>query len=143
MTLYFSSKRFISRLTKEWIKHKNIIIGVDFDDTVKGWYFKKFNYNKVLNLLKECSKYNALIVPFTAREPERWDEIYQFFNNHGIPIQKINKTPDVVSFAPFGKHSKIYANIFLDDRGGFTQSLYILKKSLKKYKKNVNNIKTV
>lgn len=126
--------RYKKRLIDEWNQHQNIIIAVDYDDTLSPWKLNSEEfiklYDRVWKLIKECDITGAFIVCHTACNPDRYDEIRNDFYRHGIDDVFINKTP--VSL-PYGKEgSKIYAQIFLDDRAGLLQSIEILEDALYK-----------
>ena len=128
-------KKYIRRLLKEWILYKKIIIAVDFDDTI--YNFKLNNYKdqqKTVNLLFQAQKLGCYIVIFTSREPERHHEIYEYCKEIGLKFDSINVNPVKL---PYGNNGKIYYNINLCDRSGLHESLKILKKTMKKYRKYV------
>jgi hypothetical protein len=111
----------IQRLYNEWKAHDNIVIGVDFDDTI-------FNHNniidqeKVINLLKKAKTFNATIVIITDSNEDRYPEIYDYCNKKGLNINYINSP----SINPYNTSNKIFANIYLDDRGGINEACEIL-----------------
>lgn len=121
-------QQYINRLIQEWNQHGKIIIAVDWDDTLYPWKFINNDFDRVWKLLLECQITGAYIVIFTACNPDRYLEILNVCNNRELEIASINKTPIEL---PYGNNgSKIYANIFLDDRAGLEQSLEILEKAL-------------
>jgi hypothetical protein len=123
-------QKYVDRLTKEWKEHKNIIIGVDFDDTISPWGLNTTQEcNLVVEKLKTYQKQGAYIVIFTACKPDRYGEISDFCNQNDLMITGINKNPVDL---PYGHHGKIYANIFLDDRAGLHETLDILDGALAK-----------
>lgn len=121
-------EKYIQRLIKEWLTHGKIIIACDYDDTISPWRFTteedlKF-YDNVIEELRYSKNVGAYIIIFTACDPNRYDEIINYCLSKGLIIDGINKTPVDL---PYGKEgSKIYANIFLDDRGGLEESIQIL-----------------
>lgn len=121
-------EKYIDRLTKEWRQHKNIIIAVDFDDTISPWGLNTTQEcNFVVEKLKTYQQQGAYIVIFTACNPDRFEDISNFCNQNDLIITGINKNPIDL---PYGNNGKIYANIFLDDRAGLLQSLEILDGAL-------------
>jgi len=126
------NEKYINRLFQEWSQHGKIIIGVDVDDTILPWKFTDQesldNFNRVISLLISAVKIGAYITIFTACNPDRYDEIIDYCKSRNLVIDSINQTPIDL---PYGKHgSKIYANIFLDDRAGLNESLDILEKAI-------------
>jgi hypothetical protein len=125
------NEKYIKRLTNEWLTHKKIIIAVDFDDTISPWKFNSEDdlafYEYIIEQLIYSKNVGAYIIVFTACDPNRYDDIINYCKSKGLIIDGINKTPVDL---PYGKEgSKIYANIFLDDRGGLDEALNILQKS--------------
>jgi hypothetical protein len=125
-------QRFIERLAEEWETHGKIIIAVDYDDTVSPYRYwdesAADQYHKIWHLLMECQQTGAYIVCHTACNPDRHDEIVGTFSKNGIKDVSINKTPIDL---PYGKSgSKIYANIFLDDRAGLYEAIEILEEAM-------------
>jgi hypothetical protein len=127
-------EKYIERLFTEWKQHGKIIIAVDFDDTISPWKLqtkediKKSNIVKILNLAKETGAY---IVCFTACNKDRFEEVERTFKSLNIHLDAINSNPIEL---PYGNHSKIYANIFLDDRAGLGQALEILETAMWRYR---------
>jgi len=118
------SKPYLNRLVKEWKEHGKIIVAVDFDDTISQWNLDPFDPTDVIDVLNVAKETGAYIVIFTACRPDRYDEIKTYCDSVGLEIDTINKTP--ISL-PYGNDSKIYANIFIDDRAGLNESLNILE----------------
>jgi len=117
-------QKYIDRLTKEWLEHKNIIIGVDFDDTIIPWGLnKQDDCNYVIEKLKTYQAFGAYIVIFTCSDPDRHSDISKYCDDNNLIISSINKNPIDL---PYGNYGKIYANIFIDDRAGLHESLNIL-----------------
>lgn len=130
------TNRFKDRLLIEWQKHGKIIIAIDFDDTLKGYTFKSYSdetrYERTVNLLKRAKKIGAYIVIWTAAEPSRYEYILWYTRQLGLEIDSINKNPIEL---PYGNNGKIYANLFLDDRAGISQSLDLLESVIKEMEK--------
>ncbi len=133
-------KRSIDRITKEWDQHKNLIIGVDYDDTISPWGLNTIEEcSWVLDKLKQYQKQGAYITINTACNPDRFDEIQQFCKNHELVITGINTNHVDL---PYGKTGKIYANIYLDDRAGLHEAIEILDgalANLRSKSQSVNN----
>lgn len=116
--------KYTKRLYQEWKQHGKIIIAVDYDDTLRPWSFKTeedlIEIDKLIQLLKIAHETGAYIVIFTCSAPDRHEEIQKYCESIKLPIDAININPIDL---PYGKHGKIYANIFLDDRGGLSESI--------------------
>lgn len=125
--------KYEQRLLDEWIKYDRIIIALDFDDTIFP-YNKKVttqeDCDKVISILKAAQTLGTIITINTASIPERFEFILQYCKNRGLEIASLNTNAEHL---PYGNNGKIYANIYLDDRGGLEQSLEILQNTMKKY----------
>jgi hypothetical protein len=133
--------RYSKRLYEEWKIHGKIICGVDFDDTISPWKFRdeeglKF-IDKTIQLLRVAKQTGAYIVIFTACAPDRHDEIKYYCNEVGLEIDAINSNPIDL---PYGKHGKIFANIFVDDRAGINEALEILEEVMYKVRSDQNKV---
>jgi len=116
--------KYDERLYQEWLTYGKIIIGVDFDDTISPWKFKASEdlqeIDKLIQTLRTASETGAYITIFTACDTSRYEEIRQYCYKVNLKIDSINQNPINL---PYGNSSKIYANIFLDDRAGLNESL--------------------
>lgn len=124
----------VDRLVEEWKQHGKIIIGVDFDDTISPWRMHREDdiANLGISRILSAAHYTgAYIVCFTACNVDRYDEIKNRFKTLHLPLDSINTTPIDL---PYGNNTKIYANIFLDDRAGLYESLKILETALYRYR---------
>jgi hypothetical protein len=113
----------IKRLYKQW-KKRDLIIAVDFDDTLKPFRFQsEKKCLKIINLLKKCQQLGAHIIIFTASDPRRFTMMRSYCERHKLIISGINENAIEL---PFGNDGKIFYNILLDDRTGLTQAYYTL-----------------
>jgi hypothetical protein len=118
------TNKYVVRLRNEWEQHGKIIIGVDYDDTISPWKWTKEELQDTVNVIKEAQLVGAYVVIFTACSKDRYAEITDYVKSLGIRIDAINQNPINI---PYGNESKIYANIFLDDRGGLEEAKEILR----------------
>lgn len=132
-------KKYIDRLLDEWKQHGKIIIACDFDDTISPWKFHNEDFSKVFDLLKKCKDTGAYIVIWSACNADRFPHITEYCKTNGLEIDGINTNPLDL---PYGKDKKIYANIYLDDRAGLTESLEILETCLYAYRGYLQTQKT-
>lgn len=127
--------KYEERLLNEWKQHGKIIIAVDFDDTISPWGMysdeDKSYYDKLLNLLRACKSTGAYITVWSACSPDRYDFIKEYCTSNKLEIDSINVNPIDL---PYGKHKKIYANVYLDDRAGLNESVSILENTLYRYR---------
>ncbi len=119
--------KYVERLVKEWDIHGKIIIGVDFDDTISPYRFEKGELQDTIDLIKEAVLVGAYVVIFTACKPHRYKHIKEYCKNINLYVDSINENPIKL---PFGNQKKIYANIFLDDRGGLEEAKKILRNAM-------------
>ena len=122
------SQKYVDRLIREWQKHGCIIIGCDYDDTISPWGFEDFElFDRVIKLIEKAQLYGAYLVIFTASDKESYPDINKFCKEKRLRVDSINTNPIPLKY---GHHGKIHANIFLDDRGGLNEALYILEEAL-------------
>lgn len=122
-----TNNKYVSRLANEWLMYKSIIIAVDYDDTISPWKFSFESLQDTIECIKEAQYIGAYIIINTACMPDRYDDIKKYCSSVGIRVDSINTTPDHIIY---GKHGKVYANIFLDDRAGLEESKEILRTAM-------------
>ncbi len=132
---YHSTKEAVNRLVRDFYKHNNIIIAVDFDSVL--FNFKGRGYsNSVRNLMYKLATYYIIkdapsqdkrftTILFTAREGKELKEAEEFCRYHRIRIDYVNTSP-VMS-----ETRKPFYNILLDDKAGLGQAYKVLIKFLK------------
>lgn len=127
-------ERAINRLYDEWLQHGKIIVAVDFDDTISPWRMHTWDHLALLGVarvLSACQHTGIHLVCFTACNEDRYPEIKEVFKTLGLRLDAINQNPIDL---PYGNNTKIYANIFLDDRAGLSEALEILETALYRYR---------
>lgn len=116
--------KYKQRLYHEWKQYGKIIIAVDYDDTLFPWKYKSsedlVELDKLVQLLRIAHETGAYITIFTCSAPDRHEEIQKYCEKIKLPIDSINVNPVEL---PYGKHGKVYANIFLDDRAGLNEAI--------------------
>jgi tyrosine-protein phosphatase YwqE len=128
MTVYHKDF-FINRLVKEWLEHERLIVACDLDDTIIP-YNKELTESckETVELLKECQQEGITLIINTARKDHRLAESSLEVIELGLNPASINEMPKYWS-QEIGISGKVYANIFLDDRGGLECSRHQLKKA--------------
>ena len=117
---------YTNRLATEWLKNGKIIIGCDLDDTIIPYNQEiKNNCKKMVDLILECQELGIIFLINTARCEKQLETAKQKVEELGIVVHGVNKMHDEWD-KPYGINGKIYANIFLDDRGGFWDSYWTL-----------------
>lgn len=126
---YYNEQRCMTRLLDDFLKHGNLVIAFDFDNTIYDYHEIGCTFNDVICLLKECSELGFTMVLFTANEgKEKLDFCKEYCLKNGIRVDYINESPIM-------KTRKPYYNILLDDRAG-------LESAYKTLKAVVSNIKS-
>jgi hypothetical protein len=132
---------YVNRLVTEWIKNGKIIIACDLDDTIIPYNDEiKKNCKKMVDLILDCQKEGIIFLINTARSDKQLEKAKEQVESLGIVVHGVNKMHPEWD-KPYGINGKLYANIFLDDRGGFWGSYWTLFQALsmfKWYKKNGN-----
>ena len=130
---------YVNRLTTEWLKNGKIIIGCDLDDTIIPYNEEiKDNCKKMVDLILECQKEGVIFLINSARSEYQLEKAKQQVEELGIVVHGVNKMHPEWD-KPYGINGKIYANIFLDDRGGFWDSYYTLFNALTMIKMEKKN----
>lgn len=121
---------FTNRLVTEWIKRGKIIIGCDLDDTIIPYNEEiKDNCKKMVDLILECQEEGIIFLINTARSERQLERAKEQVEELGIKVHGINQMHPEWD-KPYGINGKIYANIFLDDRGGFWDTYWTLTSAL-------------
>lgn len=138
---FVSITDMVEDLVRRWERYGELIIAVDFDDTI-------YNYrdNPMLNLvplqelLKECVKCSMKVVIFTARPKSEFKFIEGFCGAIKLKIEgiNINILKDGDSNRGVGESGKIYYNLLLDDKAGLQQAYFILKRTYLEIQKRLN-----
>ena len=117
------------RLVKEWLEHDNIILAVDFDDTIFHWRHRsQEKCDNTISLVKWAQSTGAHIMIHTASDTDRHPEIIKYCNSKGIKVDSINKNPIPM---PYGNEGKPYYNWQLCDRSGLVYAEQVLEEAIK------------
>ena len=132
---------YTNRLVTEWLKNGKIIIGCDLDDTIIPYNEEiKDNCKKMVDLILECQEEGIYFLINTARSEYQLERAKQQVEEMGIVVHGVNEMHPEWN-RPYGVNGKLYANIFLDDRGGFWDTYWTLSNALsivKHQRKNGN-----
>lgn len=115
MDFYLQSNNSYNRLEEEFKKYGKLIFCVDFDDTIYDFHKKGRTYENVISLLRRWEKYSEVII-FTGNGEDKYEMIEQYLKDNNIKYKGVN-CDSSVAFS--GR--KIYANAYIDDRGGLIQ----------------------
>lgn len=115
--------KLLTRLIYEYHNRPNIIVGVDFDDTLRDYQSHKM-IEPVVDIVKECKALGFIICLYTCREDRMLKEALDYCDKWEIPYDYINESPALTNTR------KPFFNILLDDRAGLNESLELLKNFL-------------
>jgi MoaA/NifB/PqqE/SkfB family radical SAM enzyme len=114
----------------EWLKNGKVIIACDLDDTIIPYNEEiKENCKKMVNLILDCQKEGIIFLINTARSEHQLERAKQQVEDLGIVVHGVNEMHPEWD-KPYGVNGKLYANIFLDDRGGFWDTYWTLSNAL-------------
>ena len=105
------------RLEREYEKHQNLVVGVDFDSTIHDYHKKGHTYDLVKQLLRDLKKLNCTIICWTAYE--KHDYVREFFESNNLPLDGINTDGIKLPW----ETRKPFFNVLIDDRAGL-KSVY-------------------
>lgn len=120
MDYYLSEENCYQRLKDEFVKYGKLIFCVDFDDTLYDFHGYGRTYSNVIDLLQRWENYSEVII-FTGNNADKNNMISDYLKNIGIKFKGINCDSSV----SFGGR-KVYANVYIDDRGGLPTVYRIL-----------------
>jgi len=123
------------------LKNGKIIIGCDLDDTIIPYNEElKEHCKKVVDLILECQKEGIIFLINTARGKKQLEIAKEQVEKLGIEVHGVNQMHPEWG-KPYGINGKIYANVFLDDRGGIKSTYWDLSEVLSIVKKERKNEK--
>jgi hypothetical protein len=115
----------LNQLLDVYEKHGNIIIGVDFDDTIFPFNKSKGNITRcaeVVALLKKV-KSKAIICLFSVADAQSLVYKEHIMDLYGIKPQYVNESP----MKNWGECNKPYFNIQMDDKAGLNETIRVLE----------------
>jgi len=127
---FLNPENFTQRLRTEWETYGGLILAVDYDSTlVPYWQYEmKDSYEPIQQLIRECKEWGCTIIINTAAAEERHESIKLKLAELNIRWDYFNESP---SYIPgIGKGGKVYANVYIDNRGGLWQVYTTLKQLL-------------
>lgn len=127
MSRYQTPLAQVDRLMDELAKYGKLIIAVDIDSTVLPFHQvekDEDDYSVLHDLIRTAAELKWDIVMTTAAEQDRWDGMKQQLEDNDIPFTHFNETPDYIP--NIGRNGHVYANLYLNDRGGLAETTLIL-----------------
>lgn len=103
----------LDKITRVYDTHRNIIIAVDFDDTIYDYSGQGFDTDYVVNLLKIAKeKLNAKLILFTCREDDLLSDAMEYCYDAGLEIDAVNTSLENYTY----QSRKPFYNMLLDDK---------------------------
>lgn len=133
---FLQDYRAIERLVIDYIKHGQLIVAYDFDNTVYDYHDKGYEFNLVIELLREARPYAKFIV-YTHSNDDRHDFIKNYLDENEIPWDTVNEG---IVWANGKSEGKLFYSHFLDDRAGLRSAYIILDKAIQIIKQEPKNI---
>ena len=116
---FFDTNLCVQKLFEQYKRHKNILIAVDYDDTLHDYHKKGYAFPKVVEILRECSELGLTIILYTGNEDI--EGALAYLKEQGIRVDHVN-------CSPIESHKKKpYFNILLDNNAGLGQAYEILR----------------
>jgi hypothetical protein len=117
-------RKEVIKLLQIYKEHNNIIIGVDFDDTIFAIDpDNKKRCESLRLLLKECKAF-SIICLYTVADPISLQYKIALMKEWGL-------TPDCINEGPldhkWGNPKKPFFNLLLDDKSGLNETIKILQ----------------
>lgn len=129
----FNDRGAVLRLMTELSKHKKLVVGFDFDNTIFDCYANGGDYSSIIRLLQDCKRLGFILCLYTAELREDWLKWKVDYCKHfGIEPDYVNESP----LLPGTK--KPFFNILLDDRAGL-ESAYVILKDVVNYANSKSN----
>jgi hypothetical protein len=123
---FFDKDKQQNVLFEQYNKYGKLIVAFDFDDTVSP--FRGDNCEQVKQLIRDLRPYAHLIC-FTARTPDKLEQVEKYLEANNIPYDFINKEWDGSEIT-----GKLFYNQLLDDKAGLYESYLILREFLNQIK---------
>lgn len=120
----FNEERCTRRLLWEYQKYDKLIVGIDFDNTIKP-VREDSSCEEVIELLRRCSNDPKITLCLWSVCPngEEQDKV-EYCNSLGIHIDYVNESPFKIGE---WKGKKEFFNVLLDDRAGLESAYNNLK----------------
>lgn len=121
----FNDERCARRLLWEYQNYEHLIVGVDFDNTIRP-VKPDSSCEEVIELLRRCSKDPKITLCLWSicSSQEEEQEKLDYCESLGITIDHINYSPFQISSY---EGRKQYFNVLLDDRAGLESAYNNLK----------------
>jgi len=121
-----------SDLEETLAKHGKLIIGLDFDNTLRSSDDISLDTQKVIDLAQDCSLFGFDMCLWTIITGEGLDlrEKVKWCQDRAINIQYANSSP-IDNDSRFKGNRKPYFNVLLDDKAGLDSAYHALKHAIR------------
>jgi hypothetical protein len=103
-------------------QHGDLIIALDFDDTIYDWKRKGWDCDYVVDLIKRLQYFmNARVILFTCREGLLLDFAIAYTESKGVKLWGINSDPD------HPEMRKPFYNVMVDDKACLSDVCNVLE----------------
>lgn len=120
MDKYLQPNSAYERLWAEYQKYGSLIVAVDFDDTLYDFHKVGNSYEQVIKLVRDLKEIGCYIIIWTGNQDTSF--VVGFLKENNIPFDSINDEAPISKKILNGKlPRKVYANVYVDDRGGLEQ----------------------
>ena len=121
MLLKSINDSFVLAKAKGWkrvywaIDLHGVIVKSTYDSSIPDTF-----YPRAIPVLKQLSKRTDIcLILFTCSYPDKCDHYIEMFKEIGILFDYVNKNPEIKDNAYSCYESKVYYNVFLEDKAGF------------------------
>lgn len=133
MDKYLKPGSAYERLLAEYRKYGSLIVAVDYDDTLFDFHKTGDSYELVQQLVRDLHSIGCKIIIWSGSE--NITDMSSYLGEKNIPFDLINENLKVNDKWAAGKDSrKVYANVYIDDRGGLEQVYRDLTKLINEVK---------
>ena len=119
----FNQQRCAERLLAEYKKYDELIVGIDFDNTIKP-INPEHDCEEIISLLQRCSQDPKIVLCLWSicQDEKEIEFKVNYCTERGIKIDYVNTSP-----FKMGIGSKQFFNVLLDDRAGLESAYCNLK----------------
>lgn len=136
MDYYMYFENCYERIVNDYLTHGQLIIAVDFDNTLKPFREHEDDCSEIKQLIKDIKPYAHIII-YSASPKSRYKEMQDYLKQENIPYDDINIQHKGLDYE---EGQKLYYNMIIDDRAC---NLFISHMLLTKFLKNINEINNI
>lgn len=135
MDYYLHNENFYKKIVADYLKYDRLLIGVDFDSTLKPWEdFEGKDCKDMCQLIRELKEeLGCYIILWTANKyPE---QCLEWCKENNVPIDIVNdNAPEGLEYFQQNGYAeipkKVFFNYLLDNNAGLQQTYYAFKRLL-------------